>query len=804
MKKKILSTLMVLASVCVNAQTPVYLDETKPLEERVKDALSRMTLEEKCRLSYAQSKFTSPGVARLGIPELYMSDGPHGVRMEINWNDWGHSNWTNDACTAFPALTCLAATWNTEMASLYGKSVGEEARYRKKDILLGPGVNIYRTPLNGRNFEYMGEDPYLAGRMAVPYIKGLQSNGVACCLKHYALNDQEEYRGHVDVKVSDRALYEIYLPAFKAACIEGDAWSIMGSYNQYRDVHATHNPYLINQILKGEWGYKGAVITDWGACHNTKEAALYGCDIEMGSYTNGLTSEADGFGYDDYYLGKRYLEMAKKGEVSMDVVNDKAGRVLRLIFQSAMNAKKPFGSIRSQEHLDAGEKIAEEGIVLLKNSPLHLTQGGGKPSGSVLPLEDGKYANILIVGDNATKDLCAGGGSSELKAFDYISPLDAIRKEFTKSTIEYAQGYESGRSRYDGADYIRPEHQDSLKAEALEKAKKADLIIYIGGLNKNHFEDCEGGDRRSYHMSYDQDALIEELVKVQPRTIVVITSGNAVAMPWLNKVPAVIQNWYTGSHGANALANVLSGDVNPSGKTVFSYAKELTDYPAHQYGLPSYPGVMPEDMPKSLAADAGADADKNPSSAYLLANSEKIKKSIPASLSSDKINTDFNARKHNGKGNEAQIYAEDILVGYRYFDTKKKPVLFPFGYGLSYTTFKYGKATADATTLSGNEGTITITIPVTNTGKVAGKEVVQLYIGDDKASVIRPTKELKAFAKVALQPGETKNVTLTISVDNLKFFDETAHEWKVEPGTFKAYIGASSADIKSAVAFSYK
>lgn len=810
MKKIFFSAFMAAMSICGYAQNslPVYQDESKPMEERVKDALSRMTLEEKCRICYAQSKFTSPGVARLGIPELYMSDGPHGVRMEINWNDWGHSNWTNDACTAFPALTCLAATWNTDMAALYGKCVGEEARYRKKDILLGPGVNIYRTPLNGRNFEYMGEDPRLAGRMAVPYIKGLQSNGVACCLKHYALNDQEEYRGHVNVKVSDRALYEIYLPAFKAACIEGNAWSIMGAYNQYKGMFATHNRYLINDILKGEWGYKGAVITDWGACHDTKQAALYGCDIEMGSYTNGLTSEANGFGYDDYYLGKNYLEMARKGEVSMEVVDDKAGRVLRLIFQSAMNAKKPFGSIRSQEHLDAGEKIAEEGIVLLKNNgilPIKAPLGGDA--------QRAERGYILIVGDNATKDLCAGGGSSELKAYDYISPLDAIKKKFPKCKIEYAQGYESGSSRYDGADEIPQSLQDSLKADALDKAKRADLIIYIGGLNKNHFEDCEGGDRRSYNMSYGQDAIIEELVKIQPRTIVVITSGNSVAMPWINKVPALIQNWYTGSHGANALANVLSGDVNPSGKTVFSYAKTLTDYPAHQYGLPSYPGVTPEDMPKVFNENDndnengngnGNDNEKNPSSAYLIANAEKIKKAIPASLSSSNINTDFDAQNHNGKGNEAQVYAEDIFVGYRYFDQHKSGLVFPFGYGLSYTTFKYGKATASTTTLSGEEGTITFSIPVTNTGKVAGKEVVQLYVGDDKASVVRPIKELKAFAKVALNPGETKNVELKINVDDLKFFDEVNHAWKVEPGTFKAYIGASSADIKSTVAFSYK
>lgn len=804
MKKIILSALAAIFMMAANAQTPVYQDESKPLEQRVQDALSRMTLEEKIRISYAQSKFTSPGVPRLGIPELYMSDGPHGVRMEINWNNWAHAEWTNDYCTAFPALTCLAATWNTDLAQLYGKSVGEEARYRKKDILLGPGVNIYRTPLNGRNFEYMGEDPYLAGEMAVPYIQGLQSNGVACCLKHYILNDQEEFRGHVDVKISDRALHEIYLAPFKKAIQQGGAWSIMGSYNCYRGIHNTHNPYLINDILKKQIGFDGAVITDWGAAHDTKQSVLNGLDIEMGSYTNGLTTEAGGFGYDDYYLGKEYLRMAKSGEVSMDIVNEKASRVLRLIFRSAMKSNKPFGSINSPEHLAANRLIAEEGIVLLKNDVAKATKS------KLLPIDAKKYKTVLVVGDNATKPLCPGGGSSELKPKDEVSPLRGIQERFGKDwNIIYAQGYESGRSRYDGADFIPESLQDSLHDDAIEKAKKADLIIYIGGLNKNHFEDCEGGDRRSFNMSYNQDRLIADLAAVQSNMITVIVSGNAVAMPWLAKTPALIQSWYLGSEAGHALAGVLSGDVNPSGKTVFSYAARLEDYPAHQYGLVGYPGVEPKDLPEIY--NTGIDRtpsglekegtkNGNPASAFLIANTAKLQKAIPANLSTANLNTDFNAFKHNGNGNEVQVYADDIFVGYRYFDTKHKPLLFPFGYGLSYTTFVYSNPTISSKTISA-DGTIEVSIDVKNSGSVAGKEIVQLYVGDDKASVVRPAKELKGFKKIALNPGETKTAKFTISADDLKFYDESKGEWTAEPGTFKAYIGASSADIKASLPF---
>ncbi len=796
LKRMFMATSLTLAALTASAQTslPVYQDESKPLEERVQDALNRMTLEEKCRLSYAQSKFSSPGVPRLGIPELYMSDGPHGVRPEIKWNAWDWAGWTNDGCTAFPALTCLAATWNPELALLYGKNVGEEARYREKDVLLGPGVNIYRTPLNGRNFEYMGEDPLLSGIMAGEWIRGLQTNGVACCIKHYVLNDQEEFRGHVDVKVSDRALYEIYLRPFQIAIERGDAWSLMSSYNKYRGIHCGHNPYTLNDILKGEWGFKGAVISDWGAAHDTKQAALYGLDLEMGSYTNGLSTEATGFDYDDYYLGKNYLEMAKKGEIPMEVVNDKAGRMLRLLFRTAMNTKKPFGSIRTAEHAAANRLIAEEGIVLLKNEAIKVK--GESSAARLLPIEASKYKTVLVVGENATKPLTPGGGSSELKAEDEVSALRGIRERFSKEwTILHAQGYESGASRFDGADFIPEEKQKALYDEAIEKAKKADLIIYIGGLNKNHYEDCEGGDRRFYNMSYNQDKLIADLIAIQPKTIVVITSGNAVAMPWLKQTPALVQNWYLGSETGHALAAVLSGDVCPSGKTVFTYAEKLEDYPAHRFGLVGYPGVQPKDMPKLFQY-----GDENPKSADLLANFTKNQKAIPSALSTAHLNTDFDARTHNGKGNEQQVYAEDILTGYRYFETQKQPVVFPFGYGLSYTTFQYSKPTISTRRIT-KDSSVTVTIDVTNTGSRTGKEVVQLYVGDDKASVVRPAKELRGFQKVELQPGETRTVSFVITVDDLKFFDEDKHEWVAEPGGFKAFIGASVADIKATLPF---
>ena len=696
-------------------QTPVYLDDAQPIEVRVQDALNRMTVEEKTRLSYVQGKFSSPGCPRLGIPELWMSDGPHGVRAEINWNDWGYAGWTNDSCTAFPALTCLAASWNPLLAEKYGYAIGEEARYREKDVLLGPGVNIYRTPLNGRNFEYMGEDPYLASELCVPYIQGVQKNGVAACVKHYALNNQELWRGHIDVQLSDRALYEIYLPAFKAAVERGKTWSVMGAYNKVRGTHATHHKLLNNDILKGEWNFDGCVITDWGAAHDTYEAAMYGLDIEMGSYTNGLTSESE-FGFDDYYLGKSYLKMVREGKIPMEVVNDKAARVLRLIFRTAMNRRKPFGALTSEEHYRTAYEVATEGIVLLKN-------GTGKKQPALLPIPQGKYKRILVVGDNATRNLMLGGGSSELKVQRVVSPLDGIKAKFGENVV-YAQGYTSGRPMYGRADVIPQTTVDSLRNDAVKKAMNADLVIFVGGLNKNHFQDCEGGDRLSYGLPFGQNELIEALLKVNKNLVAVIVSGNAVEMPWVKEIPSIIQSWYLGSVGGEALADVLSGDVNPSGKLPFSYPVKLEDCPAHFFGEISYPG--------------------------------------------DSIR---------------QEYKEDILVGYRWYDTKKIRPLFPFGYGMSYTAFEYSKPAVSAKTMNA-DGSIDLTVKIKNTGEMVGKEIVQLYIGDEECSVLRPVKELKDFRKVQLLPNEEKEVKFTIKPEALQFFDDKQHTWVAEPGKF--------------------
>lgn len=729
-------------------ETPIYLDQKAPIEQRVEDALSRMTLEEKVALCHAQGKFSSKGVERLGIPEIWMSDGPHGVRAEINWNDWGYSGWTNDSITAFPALTALAATWNPQLSALYGKSIGEEARYREKDVLLGPGVNIYRTPLNGRNFEYMGEDPYLAGEMVVPYIQELQKNGVAACVKHFALNNQEKWRGTVDVELSDRALYEIYLPAFKKAVQDGGAWSIMGAYNQIWGQHCCHNERLLNDILRGEWGFDGAVITDWGGAHDTDQAALNGLDIEMGSYTNGLTSESM-FGYDDYYLANPYLEKIKKGELPESTVNDKARNILRLIFRTAMNSDKPFGSKCTPAHYAVAKQIGDESIILLKNS-------------GILPLDGSKYKTILVVGDNAVRRLTDGGGSSELKPKDYISPLSALQALYGDK-VKYAPGYACGRTLYEAEDTIPQEVQDRLRAEAVDMAKDADVVIYIGGLNKNSWQDCESTDRREYELPFGQNQLIGELIKVNPNIIIANISGNAYEMPWVNDVPAILHASYLGTMGGASIADVIAGNVNPSGKLPYSIPVRLQDCGANSFGEISYPGIESGDTDVVAIPGSVIEGGKNPK----------------------------------------QKYMEDIFVGYRWHDTKKIPALFPFGHGLSYTEFEYGKPVVSGSVL-GENGKITVEVPVTNKGAKEGSETVELYISDLKSSLPRPVKELKGFAKVKLAPGETRSVKFDVTPESLKFFDDKAHAWVVEPGKFKALVGASSTDIRHTIPFEYK
>ena len=725
----------------------VYLDTNRPIEERVKDALNRMTLEEKVKMIHAQSKFSSAGVPRLGIPEVWATDGPHGIRPEVLWDEWDQAGWTNDSCIAYPALTCLSATWNPEMSHLYGKSIGEEARYRKKDILLGPGVNIYRTPLNGRNFEYMGEDPYLSATMVVPYIKGVQENGVAACVKHYALNNQEFNRHTTNVQLSDRALYEIYLPAFKAAVQEGGTWSIMGSYNLYQGQHACHNKRLLKDILRDEWGFDGVVVSDWGGVHNTEQAIHNGMDLEFGSWTSGLSAGTRN-AYDNYYLAFPYLKLIKEGKVGTKELDEKVSNVLRLIFRTSMDPHKPFGSLGSPEHGQAGREIAEEGIVLLQNN------------GNVLPIDLNKAKKIAVIGENAIKMMTVGGGSSSLKVKYEISPLDGLKNRVgSKAEVVYVRGYVGDPTgEYNGVktgqDLKDNRSEDELLAEALQVAKDADYVIFFSGLNKSNHQDCEDSDRASLGLPYAQDRVISELAKVNKNLIVVNISGNAVAMPWVNEVPAIVQGWFLGSEAGTALASVLVGDANPSGKLPFTFPAKLEDVGAHKLG--EYPG-----------------------------NKEELAQS-----------------KHRGDTIN-EIYREDIFVGYRWADKEKIKPLFPFGHGLSYTTFAYGKPSADKKTMTADD-TISFTVNVKNTGTREGQEVVQLYISDKKSSLPRPVKELKGFQKVKLAPGEEKAVTLTIDKKALSFFDDAKHEWVAEPGKFEAVIGSSSRDIKGIVLFELK
>ena len=742
MKKTIiLSAAALLLAACCNQKKfdgPTYLNPNAPVEERVEDALARMTLEEKVGMTTAQSKFSSRGVPRLGIPEVWHTDGPHGIRPEVLWDEWDQAGWTNDSCTAFPALINLAATWDKEMSLLYGRSIGEEARYRKKDILLGPGINICRTPLNGRNFEYMGEDPYLAGQMVVPYVKGVQENGVAACVKHYAVNNQEFQRTQSNSVVDDRTLYEIYLPAFKAAVQEGNAWAIMGSYNLYNGQFNCHNKKLLVDILKGEWGFDGVVVSDWGGCRDDEEAVLNGLDIEMGTWTNGLTGAASD-GYRNYHMADPYLKGLREGTYTTKELDDKVRRILRTIFRTSMRPEPNYGRFVCPEHYQAARDISAAGVVLLKND------------NNTLPLNVPEGGKILLVGENVVKKMVVGGGSSNLKTAYEVNPLEGIRNAYgDKAEVVWARGYVGDTSTsYNavdtGQDLTDNRSPEVLIAEAVEAAKDADYVIFVGGLNKSAHQDNESTDRLQITLPYGQEKVIEALAEVAKNFVVVNISGSAVAMPWADKVGAIVQGWYGGTETGNALADVLTGKVNPSGRLPFSVPFCYEDGPIKTER--QYPGI------------------KEPGDQFWQTH-----------------------------------YDEGVYVGYRWYDTKEIPVQFPFGHGLSYTTFEYSNAKAAKPSMTAS-GTLKVSVDVANTGDYDGAEVVQLYIADPEASIDRPAKELKGFEKVFLKAGQKKTVTFEIDAEDLSYFDADKHEWVAEPGEFQALFARSAGDVQTMVNF---
>jgi len=682
--------------------------------DEIENIIEMLSIEEKIAICHAQSKFSSSGVPRLGIPELWMSDGPHGIRAEMNWDDWNYANWTNDYVTAFPALTCLAATFNPDLSLEYGISLGEEARYRNKDVLLGPGVNIYRTPLNGRNFEYMGEDPYLVSKMVVPYIKGVQQNGVAACVKHFALNNQEKWRNHINVEVSDRALHEIYLPAFKAAVIEGKAWAIMGAYNKFRGQHCCHNKILLKNILKDLWRFDGVVVSDWGGTHSTIESIYNGLDIEMGTPSDKHISQR--YPYQNNFLSKPFLEKVISGKVDESVLNDKVRRILRLMFRTSLNKTRPFGSINNSKHYKTAYNIASEGIVLLKNSE------------SLLPLNKFKKIKIAVIGENAKKAMSVGGGSSELKTDKEISPFSGIKKEFNNANVVYARGYSSNN-----------DNSHELINKAISVARDADVVLFVGGLNKNAFQDSEAEDRKQFELPYGQIKLLKEISKYNKNIAVILISGNAVKTDWKSDVKAIFQAWYLGSEAGNVIGDVLSGEINPSGKLPFSFPEHLKDNGAHHYGEKSYPGI-----------------------------------------------------------DGSQFYKEDILVGYRWHDTKNIKPSYGFGHGLSYTTFELLDFQIDKKKYDPKE-TIKVSCKVKNIGDVDGKEVVQVYIGKKNSKIKRAKKELKGFKKVYVSCDNSIEVNINIDIKELAYYDEKSASWKIEKGNYIIYVGNSSRNISKEI-----
>ena len=706
--------------------------EKVQMEKRIEKLIKKMTLEEKVGLLHGNSKFYVAGVERLGIPEWSLSDGPHGVRAEINRHDWAYAGWTNDSASYFPTGTAFAAAWNPELAYRRGEVLGEEARWRKKDVLLGPGVNIIRSPLCGRNFEYMSEDPYMNSVLAVAYIKGLQSRDVACSVKHFAVNNQETNRTTVDVECSERALREIYLPAFKAAVQEGGALTVMAAYNKFRGEFCAENNYLVRKILRNEWGFDGVYVTDWGAAHSTVPSMEAGLDLEMGTLIDK---------YEDWYYANPLIEAVKSGKIPMSLVDEKVGDVLRVMIKTnVLDPKKRFGpgSMNTKEHQQATYDAAAEAIVLLKNQ------------NNLLPLDFSSIKSLAVIGDNATRKHSNGGLSSEIKAVYEVTPLEALRAKWgDKVDIRFAQGYEklstfvegSNNGQSSGTFSSKTQESDALLKEAVEVARTSDVALLVCGLN--HDYDTESFDRLNMDIPYGQVELIQEVVKANPRTIVVMIAGSPLNMAAVDICsPAIVWAWFNGMEGGNALVDVLSGKVNPSGKMPFTTPVSLDQSPAHALG--NFPG---RDL---------------------------------------KVN-----------------YEEDILVGYRWFDTKGLPVVYPFGYGLSYTTFNYSNLNTDKKTYD-QADTIQATFTLTNTGDREGAEVAQLYVSDPVCSVMRPVKELKGFKKVFLKPGESRRITLDIPVSSLAFYSEAQSQFVVEPGEFILQLGASTSDIKQKISIDVK
>lgn len=696
-------------------------------DKEINSLIAALTLEEKVGMLHGNSMFATGGVPRLGIPELKMADGPLGVREEISRDNWSAAGWTNDFATYYPATGAVAATWNTKLAYTFGNSVGQEMRARGKDMLLSPAINIVRTPLGGRTYEYFTEDPFLNKSMAVPLIIGLQNNDVMACVKHYAANNQETNRDFVDVQMDERTLREIYLPGFEAAVKNAKAYSIMGAYNKFRGEYLCESDYMLNKILRDEWGFKGVVVSDWAAVHSTVKSLNNGLDIEMGTPKP----------FNEFFLADKLIAAVKAGEISEAAVDIHVKRVLQTLYQvKAMGsdtAHRVKGSIATEEHYKDAYAIASEAIVLLKND------------GGLLPLSINNLKSIAIIGSNATKRNALGGFGAGVKTRREITPLEGLKNRLPEDiTINYTEGYvekyEVKNQGNTGAVTINgPVTIDQLDPQklqqAIEAAKNAQAAVVFAGGNRDY--ETEGSDRSSLKLPFGQEELIHKILDVNPNTIVVFIGGAPYDIASIkSRAKAIVWSWFNGSEGGNALADVLLGKINPSGKLPWTMPNNISESPAHATN--SFPG---------------------------------------------------------GK---TVTYSEGILVGYRWFDTKKIEPLYPFGYGLSYTNFLLSNVAVNKKIIGKGE-TIRIKCTVKNTGSMYGAEVVQLYVSDPVCTVVRPEKELKAFEKIFLKPGEAKVVELKLNVADLAFYDEVKKGWTVESGDFVLQLGNSSRNILQAV-----
>lgn len=715
-------------------------------EQQIESIIKSMTLEEKIAMLHGKNMFSSAGIPRLGIADMEYADGPFGIREEMEPHSWNSAHLTTDSATFFPTGSALAATWSTDWAYAYGRGMSREARMRGKDMILGPAINIQRIPTGGRTYEYLSEDPLLSGMLAVAYTKGSQDDGTAVCLKHYALNNQEDYRGSVDVQISDRAMHEIYLKPFEMAVREADAWGVMAAYNKVNGRWCSENNTLLNTILREQWGYPGMVISDWGGVHSTVDAVTAGLNVEMPG---------------NRFFGQALLDSVKTGKVSEEIINQRVREILRVRLtvkpiDKAVANSKPVGN---DEEMLTALQVARRSIVLLKNEPIvgkHALKTAKKQPWPLLPINLTSVKSIAVIGENAVMKMALGGVGAGVKTRKEITPLEGLQAVLGGGTkITYAPGYKSfDRDSRNKRQSPQQSADKQLMAEAVKVAKGADLVIFFAGDNRE--VETEGSDRKTITLPSGQDELAVALAKANPRLVTVIVAGGPVDISTVNEVsPALVMSWFNGSMGGLALAEVLAGTISPSGKLPMSWPKKLEDVPAYATG--SYPQK----------------ADNSQGDIFV-----------------GLVNQGQNARAARNSFQPVAKYAEELLVGYRWYDCKNVEVAYPFGHGLSYATFQYSNLKV-MPTLDGFDVSFTLA----NNTQFEGEEVAQVYVSRPTSHIERPEKELKGFQRVALKRGESKTVTIPIRRSDLCHWDEMAQSWMMEPGKLVISVGGSSDNL---------